>query len=105
MPDPKSLPETPPGPPRWRNKAHEGARRKGWAACRAGVEFLKAGGAHSMFLSHDLENMRDELNVDNPYMDRRTSTGHVTFSRSFSRAWRLGWLEAYQAANPHEQVF
>ena len=83
MPDPKSLPETPPGPPRWRNKAHEGARRKGWAACRAG----------------------DELNVDNPYMDRRTSTGHVTFSRSFSRAWRLGWLEAYQVANPHEQVF
>jgi ribosome modulation factor len=53
------------------NRAHQGAFKKGYAAFASGVA-------------------ADQC----PYDDKRKDNNRLTWSRSFSAAWRDGWLWA-----------
>lgn len=52
----------------WCNRAHASAWRKGYEAAEGGQPASA-----------------------NPYQDKRTDSGKVTFSRAFRKAWAEGW--------------
>lgn len=66
---------------KFRNKAHNGAYAKGFAAGRDGFTLETC-----------------------PYADERTLKGAITFSRGLRAAWAKGWEDGKQRSLTYEQL-
>lgn len=66
---------------KFKNKAHNGAYAKGFAAGRDGFALETC-----------------------PYSDERTMKGAITFSRGLRAAWAKGWEDGKQRSLTYEQL-